>query len=102
LMWDIQHDVAGNGREALELAGKNHYDLILMDAHMPVMDGFEATSILRKMDEYAEVPIYAVTADVTNAVTRKIGSNGFTGKIIKPYDPSHLHEIIQNALTDGQ
>jgi two-component system, sensor histidine kinase len=101
-MWGIQHDEATNGKEAVEMAGKYQYDLILMDAHMPMMDGFEATTVLRKMENYADIPIYAVTADVTNAVTRKIGNNGFTGKILKPYDPGELHEIIKAVIANGQ
>jgi len=101
-MWGIQYDEATNGEEAVEMVRKNRYDLILMDAHMPLLDGFEATVIIRGIDGYSSVPIYAVTADVSSAINRQVGNNGFTGKIIKPYDPGKLHEIIVTILAGGQ
>ena len=54
--------VAGNGQEALNLLQHNRFDAILMDLHMPVMDGFETTRRLRARPEYAELPIIAMTA----------------------------------------
>src|SRR6185369_5396227 len=57
-------DVAGDGQRALEMAQARQYDLVLMDLHMPVLDGFGAARALREMEAYRDTPIIALTADV--------------------------------------
>jgi chemotaxis response regulator CheB len=100
-MWGIQHDKAVNGREAVQLAGKNHYDMVLIDVHMPVMDGFEATRMLRKMENYKIKPIFAITADGSNLVNDGVSNNLFTGKILKPFEPEELLKTIKKVLAEG-
>jgi signal transduction histidine kinase len=101
-MWGILYDEAADGREAVELAKKNNYDIIFIDFHMPYMNGLEATRIIRTMKNYKSTSIYAVTADVSLAATEPVENNLFSGIIIKPFDPHKLHELINRILSDGQ
>jgi len=60
--WDAIVEFADNGAEALEKIKNNHYDVVLMDLLMPVMDGYEATRQIRKISKYESLPIIALTA----------------------------------------
>ena len=75
-------DLAVNGQEALDKALSGNYDLILMDMHMPVMDGHEATQILR--DKGYDGLIVAVTASVMSADSEKALNSGCDEYIPKP------------------
>lgn len=58
--------IANNGQEAVDLVHSNHYDLILMDCQMPLMDGYQATSLIRKQqNKDTRLPIIALTANAT-------------------------------------
>ncbi len=94
--------IAANGIEALEMFSNRSYDLILMDCHMPVMDGYEATRQIRQMESTTarrrEVPIIAVTADVLASsyeLCFEVGMNDF---LPKPYDTSDLTRILRQWL----
>ena len=99
-MWGIEHDEALNGKEAVKLAEKNNYHIVLIDVHMPVMDGYDATEVLRTMKNYKNKPIYALTADVTESVTRAVKKGLFSGKMVKPFDPDKLYSDILKILED--
>ncbi|NRB58368.1 MAG: response regulator [Winogradskyella sp.] len=90
---------AENGKMAVELFKNNQLDLILMDVHMPVCDGFEATKVIRASNsDNSNVPIIAVTADVTKEnrkMGEKVGVNGF---ISKPFSPQSFIDTIQSVL----
>ena len=92
-------DYVGNGIEALEAVRQRPYDLILMDVHMPDMDGLEATRAIRSFgDERARIPIIALTAnafahDVENCIAA--GMNGHLGK---PFRKEELVIAIGEAL----
>lgn len=77
-------DTAENGLVALEKIRQNKYDIILMDIQMPLMDGFEATAILRK--EGYQKPIVALTAHALNEERQQCLNNGFDDHISKPID----------------
>lgn len=80
-------DLVENGLQAVEHAAKQTYDFILMDVHMPELDGIAATEQIRKLaTPYGAVPIIAVSASVSNAVQAtcmEAGMNGFLGKPVK-------------------
>ena len=79
--WDYVIDTAENGLEALKKYKSNAYDMILMDLHMPEMDGWEATKAIRtnEKDTTTKVPIIALTADVMIEDLSKINEFGIPG-----------------------
>ena len=86
--------VAGNGQEALNLLQHNRFDAILMDLHMPVMDGFETTRRLRARPEYAELPIIAMTAAAMAKDREASAAAGMNDHIAKPIDPRELADSL--------
>lgn len=88
--------VAKNGQEAVEEALKNDYDLILMDIHMPVMDGYTATKTLREANFTG--PIFALTASITFIDKDVQGNNGIDDFIQKPFSADVIFEKYQKYL----
>jgi signal transduction histidine kinase/CheY-like chemotaxis protein len=86
-------DFAGNGIEAVDKAGENNYDCILMDIQMPVMDGLEATKILRNRLKIT-IPILALTANVFKEDEEKSKFAGMDDFIIKPVEMNVLKEKL--------
>lgn len=86
--------VVENGQEALDAVRQQHYDLILMDMQMPVMNGFEATRRIRELKEYKETPIVALTAFAMKGDREKCLDAGATDYIPKPIDSQ---EFIQKV-----
>ena len=85
-------DVATNGAEALERLDNSRHRLILMDLHMPVMDGYEATVLLRQRGE--TLPIIALTASMPKEVEDEAFAAGLNGVIVKPFNPDELYRVI--------
>ena len=94
--WDIEADIANNGKEVLEKLEGAEYDLILMDMHMPVMDGIEATTHIRKSSnpDINQIPIVACSADVFPEAKRKAIEVGMNYYITKPISEKALEEIL--------
>lgn len=92
-------DGASNGKEAVDKASDNTYDVILMDIQMPVMDGYEATKELRKLGN--RTPIIAMTANAFSEDKKKAKDVGMDGYISKPIDVKSLVSTIMNIL-NGQ
>ncbi|WP_299675562.1 response regulator [uncultured Dokdonia sp.] len=87
--------LADDGEQAISLVKENNYDLILMDIHMPKVDGVEATKAIRKFN--AEVPIVALTAVELDEMRATIMDSGMNDIILKPYDISQfLTTILRN------
>lgn len=91
------HVVAvGNGAEALTAVQDAPYDLVLMDVHMPVMDGFEATRAIRALGgRYLEMPIIALTAAAMEEDRRACKNAGMNDFITKPLDPAMLSSVLE-------
>lgn len=97
---DINSDIAYNGAEAVDMYTETKgekYDVILMDIHMPVMDGYEATRRIRDIDKASGVytPIIAVTADSLPEDINQAMQCGMNGHISKPVDFGELVDIIK-------
>jgi PAS domain S-box-containing protein len=82
---DVRILVAENGKEAAELAAREHFDLILMDLHMPEIDGFVATRQIRQAGLNAETPIIALTGDTVTNVREQCREAGMNDFISKPF-----------------
>jgi CheY-like chemotaxis protein/nitrogen-specific signal transduction histidine kinase len=87
--------VVENGLQAYEQVQEQHYDLILMDMQMPVMNGFEATQKIRELDNYKETPIIALTAFAMKGDREKCLEAGATDYIPKPIDSQEFIEKVR-------
>jgi CheY-like chemotaxis protein len=88
-------DIAHNGAEAIARVQGRQYDLVLMDCHMPVMDGFEATAQLRLMPELgARLPIVALTASVLDADRQRCLEAGMDATLAKPLGRAALSQTL--------
>ncbi|GBF58755.1 signal transduction histidine-protein kinase BarA [Candidatus Phycosocius bacilliformis] len=86
----------GNGAEAVTALQDAPYDLVLMDVHMPVMDGFEATRAVRAMGgRVAQTPIIALTAAAMEEDRRACKNAGMDDFITKPLDPAMLSSVLE-------
>ena len=92
----ITADIVASGAEAIEAVKNNYYDLILMDIHMPEMDGYEATTVIRKFNK--KVPIIAFTAVSLDDSLPKIVNSGMNDMIIKPFEAPQLFALIQKYM----
>ena len=91
-------DVAADGHSALEALGKKDYDLVLMDCHLPGMDGYEASRRIRQPDTPVRnhaIPIIAATANAMAGDREKCLAAGMNGYVSKPLRPDALEEAIE-------
>ncbi len=92
--------VASNGQEALDLLEEQEFHLILMDIHMPVMNGHIATQTIRASKKpYANIPIVAMTANVVKEEIKKCVDEGMNGHISKPVDLNNLSSQLELWLS---
>jgi signal transduction histidine kinase/CheY-like chemotaxis protein len=90
--------VTGNGREAVEAVRAGHYDLVLMDVMMPVMDGLKATAAIRALaSPAATLPIIALTANSMSGDQERYLAEGMNGYVSKPIDRQRLFEVIERV-----
>ena len=90
-------DIASNGKIAIEKLKLKHYDIILMDLQMPIMNGFETTEYIRK-ELNSDIPIIALTADVTTFDLNKCNAVGMNDYVSKPVDERLLYSKIIGIL----
>ena len=88
-------DAAENGQDAIQQIQREHYDVVLMDCQMPVMDGFEATARIRAMQEpLCRIPIIAITAHAMKDDHRKCLDGGMDDYLSKPFGRQELIDLI--------
>lgn len=87
-------DLAENGQRAVEALRQQHYDLVLMDCQMPVMDGYEATRRIRQQPQWRDLPVIAVTANVMAGDRENCLKAGMNDYITKPYNREALRAAI--------
>lgn len=97
----IESIIANDGKEAVEQYKeyKGSIDLILMDLHMPIMNGYEAAEQIRKLS--AKIPIVAITADVILGVRDKCEQSGIYHYISKPFNPDHFINTIKDIILEN-
>jgi len=93
----IEIDIANNGKECIEKFQKNSYELILMDIHMPVMNGYEAAMIIRESDK--TTPIIALTANAMKEDVERTLTAGMNEHLNKPIDVNRLYEVLLTYLS---
>ena len=96
-------DAASNGSEALKAMQSHHYDLVLMDVQMPVMDGLEATRHIRDKQSLVldhDVPIIAMTALAFQEDRQRCLEAGMNDYVSKPIEPQTLAEVLADWLPD--
>lgn len=88
-------DTAIDGNEAVEAASRKHYDIVLMDVHMPGMDGLTATRAIRMLEgEAARTPIVAMSADVLPEQVQRCVAAGMVDSVSKPINIEALHDCL--------
>jgi len=92
----IMIDIAVNGEEGVQKARSSHYDLILMDIQMPIMDGFEATKAIREFDK--EITIVALTANAMKEDIEATAIAGMNSHISKPIDAEAFYALLLHCL----
>jgi PAS domain S-box-containing protein len=90
--------VADNGKEALDILEFSTFDVVLMDIQMPVMDGLEATRLIREQPQFATLPIIAMSAGVTLDEQEKCHAAGMSDFIAKPINPLYMLEKLRDLL----
>jgi PAS domain S-box-containing protein len=98
--WQLTTDFAENGFEALEKIKTNRYSLVLMDIHMPVMGGLEATKLVRSKTDpyYQQLPILALTGSTLEQEQQLIHNYGMNDCILKPFDTAELYRKIKSHI----
>ncbi len=95
---NLKPDTACNGEEALQAMKAQHYDLVLMDCEMPILDGFSATQQLRAWEaenQRQRTPVVALTAHILAEHKERARLAGMDGHMAKPVELSQLRELIQ-------
>lgn len=97
---DSGYDVieAKDGLEALACARQEHPDLIILDLHMPGMDGFGVIETLRREEAFAKTPVMALTASAMMGDKERAMAVGFTGYITKPIRLAALRNEVERLL----
>ncbi|MFN4325665.1 MAG: PhnD/SsuA/transferrin family substrate-binding protein [Azonexus sp.] len=94
--------VAADGAQAVAMARQAPYDLILMDMHMPLMDGLEATRAIRRDSPNKTTPIIALTASAFDDDRTACLAAGMNGHIAKPVNPEMLFDTLRQCLAQGK
>lgn len=98
--WGANVEVANNGKEGVEKLRNQHFDIVLMDLNMPVMDGYEATVEIRSDSDsrVANTPIIALTADAFTEVRDRVLNAGMDDYITKPINPVVFNKTLNKHL----
>lgn len=94
--WGAQIDVAINGEEAVKKLDPEKHKLVLMDMHMPVMDGYEAIAVIRSKG--LNIPIVALTASLPSEVEEKAKDLSINGIVTKPFEPEEFLKLLIKLL----
>jgi CheY-like chemotaxis protein len=98
--WGVKVTHAENGKIALDILEREDFDLVIMDLHMPVMDGIEATRIIRQSKDpgIKDIPVVALTAAIMSESHDKIEDLSINDYVLKPFKPQDLFDkILRNT-----
>lgn len=91
---NINIRIANNGKEAIEILENEEFDGVLMDCQMPILDGYEATRLIRKIEKLKDLPIIAMTANTMQGDKEKCINSGMNDYITKPLDFNKFYETL--------
>ncbi len=94
--WGVDFQIVENGELAVEVVKREQFDVVLMDLHMPVMDGFTASMEIRKFNQ--KIPIIALTASATSDAKLDVYTAGMNDFAAKPFIPDELYNKIERNL----
>lgn len=89
---------AADGKQALEIAKKQSFDLVLTDVNMPVMDGLALTKELRALPAYRFTPVLVLTTESGTDKKQQGRAAGATGWLVKPFNPEQLLATVKKVL----
>ena len=95
-------DIVNNGQEAVAAISRQEYELVLMDIQMPIMDGYEATAIIRQYNRFDGLPIIAMTAHAMRGVREECLAAGMNDYLSKPIEPKQLYAVLANWIQPRQ
>lgn len=99
----VEVTIADNGAQGVDiLHGGIKFDLVFMDLHMPVMDGFEATRIIRADPRFDDTPIISLTADAMKEAVEECLGIGMNDHLAKPIEFTSLHKILYKWMPESK
>ncbi|MFI0430904.1 response regulator [Mariniflexile sp. HMF6888] len=93
---NIKVDIAMNGKIAVNKVETKKYDIVFMDIHMPIMDGYQATHLIRKFD--TDIAIFGLSANVTPEANTKALESGMNDYLTKPFTKDQLYKLLLPVL----
>jgi len=100
--YSLNVECVNNGKQAINACKQKIFDIILMDLHMPELDGIGATKIIRTLDNRLKtIPVIAISADVFANEDNKLIKQGFTDCMFKPIDENKLFSVLDEYLVDN-
>jgi PAS domain S-box-containing protein len=103
--WLAQIDIVNNGIQAIQKLEQKKYNLVLMDLHMPELNGYETTKVIRNPDSNVQdhdVPIIALTADVSIETRERVEQSGMNDFITKPSSQDEMYEKIMQVVINSK
>jgi PAS domain S-box-containing protein len=97
----VEVSVAGDGQQALDQLNRHPFDGVLMDCQMPVMDGYEATRVLRQRPQFKDLPVIAMTANTMVGDREKVLAAGMSDHIAKPINIEELFATLARWVRPG-
>jgi signal transduction histidine kinase/ActR/RegA family two-component response regulator len=102
--WAIKASFAENGKIAVEMVQQGNFDVVLMDLQMPIMNGFEAATQIRKLEDKhrASIPIVALTASALTDIRERVFDAGMNDYLSKPFKPEELKEKVLTLVNQNK
>ena len=99
---NLNTTVANNGQEALTALREKELDLVLMDLHMPVLNGFQTAKVIRQEPQWDKLPIIALTANAVQTIIEQCNAAGMNAHIPKPIDIQTMYKVILSVLMSAE
>ncbi len=94
---DEQLHEASNGQQALAALGEQEFDLVLLDLHMPVLDGETFVRVVRTKEEYSSLEIVIVSTESNEQRLETLRKHGVCKTLRKPFEPADLQQIVRDV-----